>query len=126
MPPKSSQSSTPWESGPTPTGVGKKEESPGKHSEAASEPWTHIEATINATTQMEVDKLEKETGIQAEEALHDMLSHIYNRMWSGNKELTIKAMMAAAQIDEIPAILRFAETIPEDAGPPPPPLPAVV
>eukprot|EP00973_Karenia_brevis_P032542 4487965-Karenia_brevis.AAC.1 len=42
-----------------------------------------------------------------------MLIHIYHAMWKGSKEARIKAMIAEAKVDEIQAILKFAETIPE-------------
>eukprot|EP00973_Karenia_brevis_P061496 8550003-Karenia_brevis.AAC.1 len=61
----------------------------------------------------EIDKLEQETGQVGENTLTMMLTHIYHTMWKGSKEAMVKAMIAEAKVGEIPAILKFAETVPE-------------
>ena len=63
---------------------------------------------------MDVEQLEKELNLTGEEAVHHMMTNVYANMWQGSKEATIKAMVQQAEVHEIPAILEFAKTIPED------------
>eukprot|EP00973_Karenia_brevis_P063592 8838143-Karenia_brevis.AAC.1 len=61
----------------------------------------------------EIDKLEKETGKSGENELNIMFTQIYTKRWKGSKEATIQASMAQAQVEEMPAPLRFASAVPE-------------
>ena len=72
-------------------------------SEASSADFVHVG--------MEVDKLEKELNTTGDEALQKMMTEVYQDLWAGSKEATIKLMVEQAAVAEIPAILAFAETL---------------
>ena len=106
---------------------GKKMESPGTasskevtfeeeaQSETTSAEFTQVEELSRQmeSTQMEIERLEKETGQTSDYALHEMMRKVYETMWQGSKTATIQAMMSQAKEEEMSAILEFARTIPD-------------
>ena len=82
----------------------------------------HLEAASAASdasgfvhVDMEVEKMEKETGITGDYAFMEMMTQVYQKMWQGSKDKTIKAMLLHADGKEMEAIMEFAKTVPEDA-----------